>query len=116
MGTVTCEGMARVLCEHALLISWVHVCVCADCYENGTPAWGGGGTPRKIARGENLITCDFADSVDWLRPKGLAREVRSGTASSQVERGSAEQRASGAKWCPFTGGRGSAEVAVSSSK
>jgi hypothetical protein len=88
----------------------------ADCYENGTPAWAGGETPRKIARGGNPVTCDFADSVDWLRPKGLARAVRSGAAASQEERSSAEQRASEGKWCPFTGGRGSAGVAVSSSR
>ena len=48
----------------------------ADPYENGTPAWGGGGTPRDIAKEGNPLTCDYSDSVDWLRPKGLKRVVQ----------------------------------------
>ena len=48
----------------------------ADPYENGTPAWGGGGTPRHITKEGNPLTCDYSDSVDWLRPKSLKRAVQ----------------------------------------
>ena len=67
----------------------------ADPYENGTPAWGGGGTPRHITKEGNPLTCDYSDSVDWLRPKSLQRVVqplaqqRQGTGCPFAARGTA---------------------------
>lgn len=81
----------------------------ADPYENGTPAWGSEGTPRELSPEGNVLRCDFADSVDWLKPRKRQEIKKSPQESLQKE------EAVQGKWCPFTASAAK-RSAVSSSK
>ena len=83
----------------------------ADPYENGTPAWGSEGTPRELSPEGNVLKCDFADSVDWLKPRKRQADQIKRSAEETLQ----EDKAVQGKWCPFTASA-ARRSAVSSSK